>query len=265
MHPSYEPKRPYVGLIVLRGYSQSVSVKAASLHPSSHFQKEYIERWADEHEIEIKRWCAISEEYSRPILGANQSVRAAITEVKRHGGSAVIDDASRLIDASNEEEIYRLQRFFGGQALYLHSVLQNAPVFSLTEERFAEFIKPRLHAVHEAIRTREIEEQMRAKGQVPRYRPAKLKSEEAEKRSTGIEDVFMAQNIFRAHGHLLPEDRKALLSVSDIVEELNRREVPTMRGKPWTSANFRRWLNQFRARNPDHPVLSKVKLSGSGA
>jgi hypothetical protein len=112
LHPSYEPKRPYVGLIVLRGYSQSVTAKAASLNPSSHFQKKYIERWAGEHEIELEHWCSISEEYSR----RNQSQRS----------------------------------------------------FNST-------------------------------------------------------------------------------------------------GKPWARANFRRWLNQFQARRPDHPVLSKVKLSGIGA
>ncbi|CTQ51843.1 hypothetical protein LP7551_00359 [Roseibium album] len=261
MHPSYEPKRPYVGLVIVRGYSQSATAREVQLNPSAHFQKEYIERWAEEHEIEIKRWCAISEEYGRPIQGANQSVRAASTAVKRLGARAVIDDASRLIDGSNEDEIYKFRRFIVGQSVYLHSALQDAPVFALNDNKFAEFIKPNLHAFLEAERTREISKTMDRKGKVPRFRPYKSNDEKVADHAVKAEDDFIALNLHLCHSRQASDLGEAPLTVAGVVEDFNLREVPTKRGKPWTSANFRRWLNQFRARNPEHPILSNLKLS----
>ncbi|WP_346891531.1 hypothetical protein [uncultured Roseibium sp.] len=248
----------------MRGYSQNVSLREVRLNPSAQFQTEYIKRWAEEHEIEVRGWQFVSEEFSRPFHGANISFRRSIALVKGSGCLAVVDDASRLIDASNGDEIRKLRGFLMGQNLHLHSVLHDRPVFTSSDANFANFIKPRLHAVQEAERVREIEKWMDAVGKVPRMRFQRMRAEGHGEEAQKVEDEFMAVNILLSHKRVFGDQVDRVLTIRELLDDLKAREVPTARGKLWTSANLRKFLNQLAERNPESSTLKKVKFRRGG-
>lgn len=264
MHPSYDPKKPYVGLLVIRGYSQSPTKGEVDVNPSARFQKEYIERWASEHDIEIKAWKVISSEHSRRIDAGSASLRDAIGATRVRNCRSVMDDASRLLEFTHRDGVFELRRFLKGQGLFLHSNLQDAPVFQYPNAKFSEFIKPKLHAFEEAERVRAIEKEIDRVGKVPRMRYSRSAKERAEQGAPDGEDRFMLCNISAAHQRICSDQPDKILTVRELLDDLKARGVPTARGMEWSEANLRKFLKQFADRHPNDPVLNKIKFRRGG-
>lgn len=212
-----------------------------------------IERWALERDKSIACWMVVGEDKSRPLSPSNKALQHAFTVASVKRCPLVVDNLCRLFDGATLESARNLMEYLQDTKF---------PVISAAHDRLVHFdpdsfrmvLADRLNTIAE----RDAAKKHRAKAgrRSVRAKPEAraLQKEWLEKK----QKIGLAQrvsSIVKAQ-----EEGQLPMSLGDLAQELNERNILTSTGKPWTVANLRKRLKKIRSEADGGKMWQGIKL-----